>query len=65
VTLGSLWLHEVVLQPIYQGRLRMAFYRDDRVSLYHGDCLDMLITLEDNSIGAVVTDPPYALSFCR
>ena len=31
--------------------------------LLHGDCLDKLKELEDNSIDAVVTDPPYGLSF--
>ena len=29
----------------------------------HGDCLDVLRTLEPASIDAVVTDPPYGLSF--
>ena len=31
--------------------------------LYHGNCLDILRTMPDNSIDAVVTDPPYGLSF--
>lgn len=31
-----------------------------RVSLHHGDCLDVLRTLDDSSVDAVVTDPPYA-----
>jgi DNA modification methylase/transcriptional regulator with XRE-family HTH domain len=31
--------------------------------LYHGDCLDQLKRLEDNSIDSIVTDPPYGLSF--
>lgn len=31
-----------------------------RVELYHADCLDVLPTLADGSIDAVVTDPPYA-----
>lgn len=31
--------------------------------LLHGDCLDILPTLEENSIDAIVTDPPYGLSF--
>jgi site-specific DNA-methyltransferase (adenine-specific) len=31
--------------------------------LHHGDCLDVLRTLPDNSVDAVVTDPPYGLSF--
>lgn len=29
----------------------------------HGDCLEEMKKLEDNSIDAVVTDPPYGLSF--
>jgi DNA modification methylase len=29
-------------------------------SLHHGDCLEVLRTMESNSIDAVVTDPPYA-----
>ena len=29
----------------------------------HGDCFDLMKALPDNSIGAVVTDPPYGLSF--
>jgi len=31
--------------------------------LYHGDCLEVLRTLPDNSIDSIVTDPPYGLSF--
>jgi site-specific DNA-methyltransferase (adenine-specific) len=31
--------------------------------LKHGDCLDVLSTMADNSIDAIVTDPPYGLSF--
>ena len=30
--------------------------------LVHGDCLDVLRTLEANSIDAIVTDPPYGLA---
>jgi len=33
------------------------------MSLHHGDCLTVLRTLTDNSVDAVVTDPPYGLSF--
>jgi SAM-dependent methyltransferase len=33
------------------------------VKLLHGDCLEVLRTLPDNSVDAVVTDPPYGLSF--
>ncbi len=31
--------------------------------IHHGDSLDVLKTLEPNSIDAVVTDPPYGLNF--
>src|SRR5690606_21799782 len=30
--------------------------------IIHGDCLDVLRELPDNSIDSVVTDPPYGLS---
>jgi len=31
--------------------------------LLHGDCLDKLKEIDDNSVDAIVTDPPYGLSF--
>jgi DNA modification methylase len=31
--------------------------------VHHGDCLQVLKTLPDNSVDSVVTDPPYGLSF--
>jgi site-specific DNA-methyltransferase (adenine-specific) len=34
-----------------------------RYTLHHGDCLDVLKTLADCSVDAIVTDPPYGLSF--
>ena len=36
-------------------------YRFGSATLVHGDCFDWLDTREDNSIHAVVTDPPYGL----
>jgi len=38
-------------------------YQDATITLYHGDCLDVLRELDDRSIDAVVTDPPYGLGF--
>lgn len=32
-------------------------------TLHNGDCLEVLRTMPDNSVDAVVTDPPYGLSF--
>lgn len=31
-----------------------------RPLLFHGDCLEVLKTIDDNSIDLVVTSPPYA-----
>lgn len=33
----------------------------DSFTLHHGDCLEILATLPDCSVDAVVTDPPYGL----
>jgi DNA modification methylase len=33
------------------------------VNLHHGDCLEVLRTILDCSVDAVVTDPPYGLAF--
>ena len=38
-------------------------YDDGDVTVYHGDCLDVLRELPDASVDAVVTDPPYGLEF--
>lgn len=35
----------------------------DEVTIWHGDCLDVLRTIPDASVDAVVTDPPYGLEF--
>lgn len=35
-----------------------AYYSDDGITIYHGDCFDILHDLTD--IGAVITDPPYS-----
>ena len=35
------------------------YYQDDHVTIYHGDCLDVLSSLACE-VGAVITDPPYA-----
>lgn len=41
----------------------MPHYQDETVTLHHGDALDILRTLPDESIDSVVTDPPYGLEF--
>lgn len=32
-------------------------------NVIHGDCLDVMATMEENSVDAIVTDPPYGLGF--
>ena len=39
------------------------YYQDDRATIYHGDCIEVMRSLPDNSVDAVVTDPPYGLEF--
>ena len=38
------------------------YYTDKRTTVYHGDCLDVLASMPDNSVDSIVTDPPYGLS---
>ena len=33
------------------------------IRLLHGDCLDVLDSLDKNSVDAIVTDPPYEIAF--
>lgn len=39
------------------------YYADEAVTLHLGDCLDILPTLPDSSVDAIVTDPPYAVGY--
>lgn len=38
------------------------YLRDGSVTLFHGDCLDVLRSLPDCSVDSVVCDPPYGLA---
>lgn len=35
------------------------YYEDEHVTLYHGDALEVMATMADQSVSAVITDPPY------
>ena len=37
--------------------------KNEDVQLIHGDCLEVLKGMPDNSVDSIVTDPPYGLSF--
>jgi DNA modification methylase len=39
------------------------YYVDEQVTLHLGDSLDILPTLPDASVDAVITDPPYEIGF--
>lgn len=39
------------------------YFEGPGVTLYHGDCIEVMRTLPDESAHAVVTDPPYGLEF--
>jgi DNA modification methylase len=39
------------------------YFSDGSCVIYNGDCANVLLSIPDNSIDAVVTDPPYGLSF--
>ena len=41
----------------------MLYHEGQDFTLYQGDNLDVLPTLADNSVDAIVTDPPYELGF--
>jgi site-specific DNA-methyltransferase (adenine-specific) len=36
------------------------YYQDERVQLFHGDCVELMADLPDQSVDAVLTDPPYS-----
>ncbi len=38
---------------------------EERITLWHGDCLELLKNIPDNSIDMVLTDPPYGTTACK
>lgn len=39
------------------------YYADDSVTIYHGDCRDVLPELPNESIDLLLTDPPYGMQY--
>jgi len=39
------------------------YYQQDDITIYHGDCRDILPTFPDKSFDLVLTDPPYKKEF--
>jgi len=38
------------------------YYQTELGTLYHGDCLEIMQSLEQNAIDAIITDPPFAFT---
>lgn len=36
------------------------YYQDDAVTIYHGEALNVLASLEPDDFGAIIADPPYS-----
>lgn len=37
------------------------YYQDERVTLYHGDCREVMSMIEPESVDCALTDPPYGV----
>jgi site-specific DNA-methyltransferase (adenine-specific) len=48
------------VSPLGEGEGPEPYYRDESVTLYHGDCLEIMAAMAPGSIGAVLIDPPYS-----
>jgi site-specific DNA-methyltransferase (adenine-specific) len=51
------------MSTIEKAEVRTFKGKHSEVTLYHADCLEAMSGMPDNSVDAVVTDPPYGLSF--
>ncbi len=52
-----------VFQREYQGLKMKPYYEHEGITIYHGDCREVLPTLPAKSINLFLTDPPYGLAF--
>lgn len=41
------------------------YYDDGQITIYHGDCRDVLPTLAPGSVDLVLTDPPYGIALAN
>jgi len=39
------------------------YHADERVTVWHGDCIEVMRGMADASVDSIVTDPPYGLGF--
>ena len=38
-------------------------YNEKGVTIYHGECVEVMRSMPDNSVDSIVTDPPYGIRF--
>ncbi len=41
------------------------YYVDKSIEIFKGDCLEVMATIPDGSIDAIITDPPYGVTECK
>ena len=41
------------------------YYSNELTTIYNGDCLDILRTMQDNSVELILTDPPYGINMSK
>ena len=39
------------------------YYSEPNITIYNGDCLEIMKQLPDKSVDLIVTDPPYGLNY--
>lgn len=44
--------------------MKTPYYQESNITIYHGNCLEILPQLENKSIDLVLTDPPYGITAC-
>lgn len=42
-------------------RIQPPYYDEDGITIYHADCRRILPGLDDEDVGAIITDPPYGI----
>lgn len=46
-----------------EGRSMTPFHESDGITVFHGDCREVLASMEEASVDAIVCDPPYEIGF--
>jgi site-specific DNA-methyltransferase (adenine-specific) len=58
-------LHEWLVRREREQKTMQPYYQDDKgITLYHGDCLDVMPRLDACLFDAIICDPPYGTTAC-